>query len=62
CHEEEKYQRMLDRLNKIESTSSRSNIYDGDTQFDKYPMNPTKNINYIENKGENPYSYTDNPD
>ncbi|KAA3484989.1 hypothetical protein EPI10_007037 [Gossypium australe] len=57
--EDDKYQQIVDRLNRNESAST-SSIHGGDKSLFHYINNPVEDINYIGNRGGNPYSNTCN--
>ncbi|KAA3465746.1 hypothetical protein EPI10_000887 [Gossypium australe] len=58
--EDDRYQQLVDRINRIESKNSAPSIYGGDKPLFCYMTNPAGGMNYIENRGGNPYSNTYN--
>ncbi|KAA3486810.1 myb-like protein D [Gossypium australe] len=58
--EDDKYQQLVDRLNHIESANNTLSMYGGDKPLFHYINNPVEDMNYIENRGGNPYSNTYN--
>ncbi|KAA3463837.1 Retrotransposon gag protein [Gossypium australe] len=48
--EDDRYQQVMDKLNRMESSSSASSIYGGDKLLSYYTNNPTDNVNYVRNR------------
>ncbi|KAA3483597.1 acidic leucine-rich nuclear phosphoprotein 32 family member B-like [Gossypium australe] len=59
--EDDKYQQLMDRLNCIKFTNSAQSVYGLDKPLFSYINNPTEDVNYVGNRGGNPYSNTYNP-
>ncbi|KAA3484273.1 Retrotransposon gag protein [Gossypium australe] len=60
--EHDRYQQIMDTLNRIESSSTSAlSIYGGDKPLFPYINNTTEDVKYIENRCGNPYSNTYNP-
>lgn len=57
--EEDRYQQLVDRLNRIESITITSQIQE-DKPLYHYFTNPTGDVNYVGDRGGNPYSNTYN--
>ncbi|KAA3478666.1 casein kinase II subunit alpha, chloroplastic-like [Gossypium australe] len=59
-HEEDKYQQILNKFNRLETTTTRPPINEATRNSGYYHENQPENMNYLRNRDGNPYSITYN--